>query len=293
MMAGKLMRICLVYLIAAIVCGCAAFLESASETKVLDDAAQKAAQLVQLRSSVEKYRSLALAAEKDQQIYKAVFIWGIVRDISPDDRQALQKIEELEEKIRRGADRHILKGKNHIRQKSYAPARNEFLKALAYDANRQDVLEWLRYHSVDEGYATYETKPGDTAKAIAQKVYGDAGKDFIVAYFAPAAHNEAMAPQTPLKLPLIESPLPQPELKPRPKSKYKAAAVPEASRAEKVVDKAGAENHYRKGVSFFLAEDIHRAAREWEEALKLDPEHQNARRNLDKARKLLKNGRGK
>jgi hypothetical protein len=35
---------------------------------------------------------------------------------------------------------------------------------------------------------------------------------------------------------------------------------------------------------------MQRAIREWEETLSLDPEHPNARRNIEKARSLLKKG---
>lgn len=36
-------------------------------------------------------------------------------------------------------------------------------------------------------------------------------------------------------------------------------------------DKAGAEDHYRKGLNYFLAEDLQGAIREWQETLRLDP----------------------
>lgn len=294
MITGKISRFWIIVVMAVIACGCAAFPQRPSDgTQGPGDGAGRAEKLAALRPSAERYRSLAIACEKERQLYKAAFLWMVVRDILPDDRQASRKIEELEETIRRGANQHVLKGGDHVRQKAPVYARNEYLKALAYDANRRDAIEWLRRHPEDEGYTIYETKPGDTAKTIAQKIYGDAGKDFVVVAFDGARHDDSLKPGTMLKLPRIDIPAPPPEFRQRPKNKHKTAYLQDAPRMEKGVDKAGAEDHYRKGVSFFLAEDVKRAIREWEETLKLDPEHPNARRNIEKARKLLKNGRGK
>ena len=77
----------------------------------------------------------------------------------------------------------------------------------------------------------------------------------------------------------------KPEPKPEVKREAKAKPVP----PPKVYDKAGAENHYRKGLNYFLAEDLQGAIREWEETLRLDPEHPNAKRDIEKARSLLVN----
>jgi len=46
-------------------------------------------------------------------------------------------------------------------------------------------------------------------------------------------------------------------------------------------------DHYRRGMNCFLAEDLQGAIREWEETLRLDPNHPNARRDAEKARSLL------
>jgi len=47
------------------------------------------------------------------------------------------------------------------------------------------------------------------------------------------------------------------------------------------------EIHYRRGVKFFLNEDLENAIAEWEETLVLDPDHQKAKRDIEDARKLL------
>jgi tetratricopeptide (TPR) repeat protein len=48
-----------------------------------------------------------------------------------------------------------------------------------------------------------------------------------------------------------------------------------------------AESHYAAGLKRFLAEDLEAAVEEWEITLKLSPEHPRAKRDLQRARRLL------
>jgi tetratricopeptide (TPR) repeat protein len=49
-----------------------------------------------------------------------------------------------------------------------------------------------------------------------------------------------------------------------------------------------AETHYRKGVTYFVNEDLAKAIEEWEQTLALNPEHQKAAQDIENARELLK-----
>jgi len=49
-----------------------------------------------------------------------------------------------------------------------------------------------------------------------------------------------------------------------------------------------AESHYKKGVKFYLNEQVELAIREWEETLKLNPKHPRAIKDIEKSQKLLK-----
>ncbi len=51
--------------------------------------------------------------------------------------------------------------------------------------------------------------------------------------------------------------------------------------------KKQAELHYQRGVSFFMNEQLGKAIREWEEALKYNADHKEARKGLIKAGNLL------
>lgn len=49
-----------------------------------------------------------------------------------------------------------------------------------------------------------------------------------------------------------------------------------------------ADAHYRKGISYFLSEDLEKAIEEWEEVLRLRPNHLKAKKDLQNARKMQK-----
>lgn len=48
-----------------------------------------------------------------------------------------------------------------------------------------------------------------------------------------------------------------------------------------------AEEHYRQGVKYYLKEDLAKAIREWQLALKLSPDHTRARQNIEKTQAIL------
>lgn len=56
----------------------------------------------------------------------------------------------------------------------------------------------------------------------------------------------------------------------------------------KQVMKTESEEYYRKGVKFFLNEELDEAIEEWQKALALDPQNDKARKDIDNAKQLLK-----
>ncbi|MBU0769084.1 MAG: hypothetical protein KJ687_08335, partial [Proteobacteria bacterium] len=57
--------------------------------------------------------------------------------------------------------------------------------------------------------------------------------------------------------------------------------------AVKKAIKEQAEAHYIQGVKHFLNEELQSAIIEWEKTLKLNPKHDKAKKNINKARSLL------
>jgi tetratricopeptide (TPR) repeat protein len=50
-----------------------------------------------------------------------------------------------------------------------------------------------------------------------------------------------------------------------------------------------AETHYKKGMDYFLKEELGKAIEEWEATLRMNPDHAQAKSYLDKARAMMKN----
>ena len=48
-----------------------------------------------------------------------------------------------------------------------------------------------------------------------------------------------------------------------------------------------ADAHYKKGVKYFINEELESAIREWEKVLSLNPGHQKAAEDIENARQLL------
>jgi tetratricopeptide (TPR) repeat protein len=239
----------------------------------------------------ETYRPRAIEFEKKGELRQALFAWQIVRSFSPDDAESSQKVQVLQKQIQTEADNHLRKGVEYLGRNMLQAARREFLMTLAYNSKHQEALNYLEQKAVEPDYMTYEVKQGDTVTGIAQKMYRDPGKDFIVAYFNDLGSGDQLKPGIVLRLPILEpEPKAEGKMEPRPPSKATPKAPSKARPAPSagLYDKAGAENHYRKGLQYFLAENLQGAVKEWEVALRLDPEHPNAKRDMEKAQWLLK-----
>jgi nucleoid-associated protein YgaU len=211
-----------------------------------------------------------------------LFAWKIVGSFRPDDPEGLEKVEQLQKRIQNVADSHFQKGLDYLNNSSLPAARKEFLLVLAYDPENMAALEYLKTKTIEPDYTSYEIRQGDTISGIAKRIYGDSKRDFLVAYFNDLTSNDQFKPGMVLKLPILEAePKREVRLETKRENKPRTASPPKA------YDKARAEEHYRKGVNYFLAEDLQGAIREWEETLRLDPEHPNAKKDIEKARSLL------
>jgi tetratricopeptide (TPR) repeat protein len=328
----------------------------------------------------------ARSQEEQGDLRAALLSWRVVRAFRPEDPEAGERVTTLEEEIRAKADGHLRKGKEQYREGKYGEARSEFLAALAYDPYLKEAAEYLKRRLARTDFRTYVTKEGDTPRSVAQEVYADPGKDFLVAYFNGSDARASFRAGTRLTLPLLEIPVaggprvpprvnaPVPSYGPGPTQAPPSAAGPAPTRppvgsaapeesldqaqalfrageylkaaasAERVLARSPgnrdaralrnaayyqlgtealrrqeytdalrmlrkvdasykdqkqlvaqvesrlrkeADSHYAAGLKRFLAEDLEGAVEEWETTLKLSPEHPKAKRDLEKARRLL------
>jgi tetratricopeptide (TPR) repeat protein len=250
-------------------------------------AAEPAAEEDPFRLIPERFRKKALNHEKNGEPAKALFSWRVVHRFRPQDAEASPRIAALEDQIQKETARHFLAGSEAFQKNDRKTARGEFLKVLAYDPNHAPSLRYLKEMQTDPEFISYETREGDTLAKISGIVYRTPELAFLIAYFNDLDGREELKAGMKLRFPPVE-----PELLTRPVySKEKAKeprplAMPATPLPPSPEE---AEAHYQKGLKYFLAEDLEAAIKEWEEALRLNPEHANARKDLEKTRRLKEN----
>jgi len=306
--------------------------------------------------------------EKIADPREALLRWKIVATRSPSNETAMRKIAELTAQCNALADEHFRKGVSYYQNNQVGNARKEFLLTLYYNQDHKEALEYLKEKLTGEDATLYDVKKGDTANKIAEKVYGDTQKDFLVSYFNDLKKDHQVKPNAVLRLPILEAvplkregvaskqapvsaetveepkevPFDSTEMLVQARTSLKARKYQDvASIAESVlgydpanreahdlvnesyyqmgkafvqkkkyedalamlgrvepgykdtrdsltfVKKQLAETHYLAGVRYFINEDLEKAIREWEEALKLNPNHSKAKSDMERAQGLL------
>ena len=236
----------------------------------------------------EKYRLKAIEFEKSEELPRALFFWKVVHGFALNDQEVQERIEALEARIQKEAERHFLKGVEALHNNSIPTARKEFLIALAFNPEHRQALDYLKNKLNDQEYIVYETKRGDTLKRISQEIYKDPEKEFLIAYFNDLDSRGPLKSEMALKLPVITSIWMSKPAYSEEKPIKSIIPLPKLPKIElKLQDQA--EVHYAKGIRHFLAEELELAIGEWEETLQLNPDHPNAKKDLQKARRLLEN----
>jgi len=156
------------------------------------------------QSLPNKYRLIAKEFEKRNDLRNALFGWEIVNSFEPDNPEPIQRIRELTKEIRIHAENHFRQGLEHFQRKNFWAARREFLIVLTYKPDHETALIYVKRSFREEDYYSYITKEGDTPKSVAQQIYGDGNKDFLIPYFNDLKMGEPIKPEMRLKLPKIQ-----------------------------------------------------------------------------------------
>jgi tetratricopeptide (TPR) repeat protein len=300
-----------------------------------------------------KYRAKALEYEKSGDWQMALFSYEIAEKLHPEDKEISKKKAALEEKTRSKAERHFKKGLSDYKRNSLKSARNQFLTALRYDPDHQEAYSYLTTRLGGINHISYSVQNGDTLKSIADKIYKDPEKDFLIAYFNDLDITAQPASGTMLQLPLLEEEhriITKPEMDIESEIAEAKALLEEQQYeqaltiVEKVLEYAPdsqkatdirnacyynmgnmmlrkkqylkslemfnntdpdyknvsesisnvkkqlgkkAEDHFRKGVQYFINEKLEQSIKEWKKTLALNPDHEEAKKNIIKAESLL------
>ncbi len=153
---------------------------------------------------VGKYMEKAAEFEKQGELQLALKNWEIIYNLTPDKASTVKKITELKQAISQKADEHLNKGVALLKQKKIDLSQKEFLMALRLNPDLSPALGFLKKETEKGDAITYKVTKGDTFKRIAQKVYNDPTKDFLIRSLSNAGSNEGPLQGTLLILPYLE-----------------------------------------------------------------------------------------
>jgi len=153
------------------------------------------------------FREKALKYEKNGELQLALLNWKIVLKITPGDRDAEEKVNALISLTETKAGEHFRRGLTYYEKQAFEAAIREFLTALRYNPDYNEPLDYVKNKINDRTHTAHEVKTGDTLENVARKVYGDPGKDFLIAYFNDLSSDAEPAPGTMLRLPLLKAEL--------------------------------------------------------------------------------------
>jgi len=151
------------------------------------------------------FREKALKYEKNGELQLALLNWKIVLKITPGDRDAEEKVNALISLTETKAGEHFRRGLTYYEKQAFEAAIREFLTALRYNPDYNEPLDYVKNKINDRTHTAHEVKTGDTLENVARKVYGDPGKDFLIAYFNDLSSDAEPTPGTMLRLPLLKA----------------------------------------------------------------------------------------
>ena len=155
-------------------------------------------------AQADKINSRARELEADGELVMALDHWRRIERITIDREDANREIARLQSKIAEAVNTHYQNGMAELRKKRQAAARNHFLAALRLDPAFQPALIQINARFSPFPLAVRLSTPGDRPDTVAQKVFGDEEKAFLVAWFNDLPVDQALTPGTLLILPKLE-----------------------------------------------------------------------------------------
>jgi len=133
------------------------------------------------------------------ELFQSLYKYKVARELGNTTPVLAQKISSLEKQINTLSDKHYKKGLKYFKRKQNRASRKQFIKALKINPLNKKALSFLKQNYPDI-YTNYSIKKGDSAKKIAQKVFKDPSKEYIVSYFT---NNKNPSANTTVQLPII------------------------------------------------------------------------------------------
>lgn len=133
--------------------------------------------------SKESCSRKAADLEKKGELRQALFALQVAARIDPEDTRILEKIQSLASTIAAAANECYQRGVDYYQKRDFNNARLQFLKVIHLVPDHPKAQHYLRSRLHTAEHATYRVQRGDSFTKIANDIYKDVSKAYIIAYF--------------------------------------------------------------------------------------------------------------
>jgi tetratricopeptide (TPR) repeat protein len=229
------------------------------------------------------HRARATQLEGQGRLRQAVDAWLMALAFAPDHQPSRRALKRLRERIDKEIAEHLRSGWHALAGERAAEARRHFMAALALDPDS---------HASQDALRALPTAPAGSP-ALEVTATAVTGRPAIVAPEPAARRQDGVETE-------------------KPEALYAAAKTHLAARRDDEGYRALArlarvspgykdsaalirdlrprlvQRHYQEGVRLFREELIEAAIDQWRSVLAIEPNHENARRNIEQAEKMLR-----
>jgi tetratricopeptide (TPR) repeat protein len=274
------------------------------------------------QEAIRTNQAEALRLEQAGRLREAIDRWKIVLTIDAHHVTASQRIEQLSTTVREQSQRHVALGKEALQRRDRQAAQRDYLAALRLDPQNLDALQGL--YTTDEQLGDHSA----FAKPRMHRTRADASPPVTVSSEEEEETGEEMSLAEAIELfrrkeyraaidafsrvlarePNLREALEYQKLayynggvEYLEKAEYTEALTmfdrlkklqPDFKRLSYYWRQAReklAEQHYLAGIHHFKEQQLKEAIQEWDQALALNPNLENAKRSRERANHLLKN----
>jgi len=142
--------------------------------------------------------------EESGEIYGALLCWQVLSVLNPKEQEYAGRFRQLKYESQQAAKRHVEIGELYFNKNQFESARREFLTALRYNPDHPQALDYLKNKIFPAISKTYQIQKGDTLVNIAENVYQDPDKYYLIAVYNDLEVDQPLIAGKNLKLPVLD-----------------------------------------------------------------------------------------
>ncbi|MCJ8501875.1 tetratricopeptide repeat protein [Desulfatitalea alkaliphila] len=159
-----------------------------------------------MTTSAEAYRAKARALESEGEWRRALFTWRVAAHlVTEQDPATTEAVADLEQRIADTVKTRYQEGVEHFQKGDHALALQSFLAVLHLDPDYKNARYYLKTRLPKAEHATYRVQRGDSFTKIANDIYKDVSKAYVLAYFNDMDPHRPLLIGTLLVLPRLET----------------------------------------------------------------------------------------